>query len=83
MTAQEGHREHVYGKLVAAPIVGLLYVIALPFIAIGTVAAVMVKRATEGLYHVVGNLVSFGWRPMEAHLAGKRKGRKKEKDSSR
>jgi len=44
MTAQEGHREHVYGKLVMAPIVGLLYVIALPFIAIGTVAAVMGKR---------------------------------------
>jgi hypothetical protein len=84
MTAREGHREHVYGKLVMAPIVGLLYVIALPFIAIGTVAAVMGKKAVEGLYHVVGNLVSFGWRPLEANLEGKKKGRKRrEKDSSK
>jgi hypothetical protein len=84
MTAQEGQREHVYGKLVLAPFVGLLYVIALPFIAIGTVAAVAGKRLAEGLYHVVGNLVSFGWRPMEAHLEGKKKERKRrEKGSSR
>lgn len=84
MTAQEGHREHVYGKLVMAPVLGLLYVIALPFIAIGTVAAVIGKRLAEGLYHVVGNLVSFGWRPLEANLSGKKKERKrKEKDSSR
>lgn len=84
MTAQEGHREHVYGNLVMAPIVGLLYVIALPFIAIGTVAAVMVKRLAEGLYHVVGNLVSFGWRPLEANLSGKKKERKRRgKDSSK
>jgi len=84
MTAREGHREHVYANLVTAPIVGLLYVIALPFIAIGTVAVVMVKRAVEGLYHLVGNLVSFGWRPLEAHLEGKRKERKRRgKGSSR
>jgi hypothetical protein len=84
MTAQEGNREHVYVSLVMAPVLGLLYVIALPFIAIGTVAVVMGKRAAEGLYHVVGNLVSFGWRPMEAHLAGKKKERKRrEKDSSK
>ena len=84
MTAQEGHREHVYGKLVMAPVLGLLYVIALPFIAIGTVAAVIGKRLAEGLYHVVGNLVSFGWRPLEANLSGKKKERKgKGRGSSR
>ena len=82
MTAQEGHREHVYGKLVMAPIVGLLYVIALPFIAIGTVAAVMGKRLAEGLYHLVGNLVSFGWRPLEANLSGKKKERKRRNRTS-
>ena len=82
MTAQEGHREHVYGKLVMAPIVGLLYVIALPFIAIGTVAAVIGKRLAEGLYHVVGNLVSFGWRPLEANLSGKKKERKRREKGS-
>jgi hypothetical protein len=76
MTAQGGHREHVYANLVMAPVLGLLYVIALPFIAIGTVAVVIGKRLAEGLYHVVGNLVSFGWRPMESYLSGKKKGRK-------
>jgi len=82
MREREGHREHVYGKLAMAPIVGLAYVIALPFLAIGAVAVVMGKRVAEGLYHVVGNLVSFGWRPTEAHLAGrKKKGKGSEKGS--
>ena len=84
MTAEVRHKvsEHVYWNLFVAPVVGLMYVIALPFIAIGTMAAVLGKKALEGIANVVGSLVSFGWRPMEANLAGKRKGRK-EKDTTR
>lgn len=77
MKAQEGHREHVYGNLVMAPVVGLAYVIALPFIAIGAVAAAIGRKAVIGLCHLAGNLASFGWRPLEAHLAGKKKERKR------
>ena len=79
MTAQVKHRvsENVYWNLLAAPIIGLLYVIALPFIAIGTVLAMTGKKVLGGMAALAGNLVSFGWRPSEAHLAGKKKGRKR------
>jgi hypothetical protein len=78
MTAEVRHRvsENVYWNLFVAPVLGLMYVIVLPFIAIGTMAAVLAKKALEGMSDLVGSFVSFGWRPMEAHLAGKRKGRK-------
>lgn len=80
MTAEEGHRvrDSVYWNLVVAPIMGLLYVIALPFIAIGTILALIGKKVAAGAADVVGSLVSFGWRPSEAHLAGKKKERAKE-----
>lgn len=79
MTAQVRHKasENVYWNLLVAPFIGLLYVIALPFIAIGTVCAMIGKRVLQGSATLVGNLVSFGWRPSEAHLAGKKKERKR------
>jgi len=78
MTAEVRHRinENVYWNLLAAPLVGLLYVITLPFIAIGTVLAMVGKKVLGGGATMAGNLISFGWRPSEAHLAGKKKGRK-------
>lgn len=82
MKALEGHRagEHVYGNLVMAPFVGLAYVITLPFIAIGTVAVVMGTKAVKGFCHLAVSLTSFGWRPLEANLAGKKKDRKRKGD---
>ncbi len=79
MTAAEGHREngHLLLNLVAAPLLGLVYVIVMPFIAVGTVLAAAGTKAVVGLSHLAANLVSFGWRPSEAHLAGKKKGRKR------
>jgi hypothetical protein len=78
MTAEARHKvsEKVYGNLFVAPIVGLLYVITLPFIAIGTVLAAAGKKVLAGMATLAGNLVSFGWRPLEAHLAGKKKRKK-------
>ncbi len=79
MTAEARHRvsENVYWNLLAAPLIGLLYVIVLPFIAIGTVFAAMARKVLGGMAALAGNLVSFGWRPSEAHLEGKKKGRKR------
>lgn len=58
------------GLTVAAPFIGLLYVIALPFmffIAVGT-------TAFYGIYRLAGGTsASFGWRPTEAYLGGKKK----------
>jgi hypothetical protein len=59
--------------LLGGPVIGLCYVIALPFMAVGTILALVVKKVLSGMCGVLGNLVSFGWRPSEAHLAGKRK----------
>ena len=63
--------------LLVGPVIGLCYVIALPFMAVGTVLALVGKKVVSSLLNVLGNLVSFGWRPSEAHLAGKRKKHKK------
>jgi hypothetical protein len=62
--------------LIAGPVIGLLYVICLPFIGIATVAALATKKAVSGLVSVIGKSLSFGWRPGEAYLAGKKKGKK-------
>jgi hypothetical protein len=69
--------------LLAGPVVGLFYVIALPFMAVGTMLALVGKKMLSALFNVIGNLVSFGWRPSEAHLTGKKKGKKKEKENRR
>jgi hypothetical protein len=66
--------------LLAGPVIGLFYVIALPFMAVGTVLALVGKKVFSSMFNVLGNLVSFGWRPSEAHLTGKKKGKKKEKE---
>ncbi len=80
MTVAARHRvnEGICWSLLMAPVAGLLYFITLPVIATGTVVAIAVKKVFEGVAAVVGSLVSFGWRPSEAHLAGKKKGRKKD-----
>lgn len=64
--------------LLAGPVIGLLYVIAMPFIAVGTIVTLAGRKLLAGLFNMLGNLVSFGWRPSEAHLTGKKKGKKKE-----
>ncbi len=59
--------------LLLGPILGLLYVIFLPFIAIAMMISLLAEKIFKGMW----NIASFGWRPTEAYLAGKRKGKKK------
>lgn len=62
------------GKVVAAPFVGLAYVMALPFAfmyALGT-------AALSGVLTLAGKEAAFGWRPTEAYLGGKKKGKKED-----
>jgi hypothetical protein len=56
-------------KIVAAPFIGLAYVIALP---IGFVVS-LVGVALNGMTGLFGESASFGWRPSEAYLGGKKK----------
>lgn len=64
--------------LLLGPVLGLLYFISLPFIAIATMITLVGKKLLGGLAGLMGHIVSFGWRPSEAHLAGKKKRVKKE-----
>ncbi|MGE5893524.1 MAG: hypothetical protein ACM34I_05670 [bacterium] len=64
--------------LIAGPLLGLLYVIALPFIAIGTVAVLGGGKLIGSLFRWLKSISTFGWKPTEAYLSGKKK-RKKEK----
>lgn len=63
--------------LIVGPILGLLYVIFLPFVAIAIMVTLLVKKMAEGIFHLARNFVSFGWRPTEAYLGGKKKEVKK------
>jgi hypothetical protein len=67
--------------LIAGPVIGLFYVIALPFIGIATLASLAVGKIVNGLLSLVGTSLSFEWRPMESYLAGKKK--KKDKKESK
>ncbi len=59
------------------PILGLAYVICMPFLAIGTIAVLLGRKGLDVLLGILRNLVTFGWRPSEAYLSGKKKRERK------
>jgi hypothetical protein len=63
------------GKIVAAPFIGLAYVVGLPF----AFVFALIKIVLNAVLGLAGKSISFGWRPLEAYFAGKKK-RKKEKE---
>ena len=76
--------EHIgRGKAIAGvllgPVAGLVYFICLPFIAIGTIVTLLGSKILVGMMNVTRNLVSFGWRPTEAYLEGKKKKKREKK----
>lgn len=79
MVAYEEHREKrsvSISALLWGPLLGLAYVIFLPFIAIATIITLVGRKAVAGIMGVLRNVVLFGWRPSEAYLAGKKKKKK-------
>jgi hypothetical protein len=80
------------GILLIAPLMGLLYVVFLPFFGIGSVVmmwllpilgmalgiALIGIKACNGMLALVGKNASFGWSPSTAYLSGKKKKVKKE-----
>ena len=81
-----GSKETTYYKLspltilLLGPIFGLVYAAFMPFIGIAMVTKVVGKKVFNGVARVVGDTFSFGWRPSEAYLKGKRKGKKEKKE---
>ena len=58
--------------LMAAPIIGLVFAVFLPFIGIAMTLNLIGKKIVEGVVSSAAGSVSFGWRPIEAYLAGRR-----------
>ena len=74
-------------RMLAAPFIGLFYVLMLPFIFVYALGAELLRMAAEGydaLLETAGKTAFFGWRPMEAYFGGKKgKREKKEKEESK
>lgn len=66
------------GKIAAAPFIGLAYVVSLPF----AFAIALGQAALNGVMHLAGSSASFGWRPTEAYLAGKKKKKEEKKEET-
>jgi hypothetical protein len=63
-------------QLVAAPFIGLAYIILLPIGFFLVLATEVVNLAVKGISTMLGKDVSFDWRPMEAYLTGKKRKQK-------
>ncbi|HEX8949109.1 MAG TPA: hypothetical protein VF790_09120 [Dissulfurispiraceae bacterium] len=66
------------GVLVLAPFIGLAYAVFLPFIGIAMMVKLVVQRMFGGAVKTAGSSASFGWRPQESYLSGKKKGSKED-----
>lgn len=64
-------------SLIVGPLMGLLYVLFLPFIGLVMVTILTLKKLGVSLFSLVRTVAAFGWRPMEAYLAGRKKHPKK------
>jgi hypothetical protein len=65
------------GRIAAGPFIGLAYVVVLPFAFVSALG----MTALNGILSLVGKSVSFGWRPSEAYLAGKKRKKEGKKQS--
>ncbi|NTW58324.1 MAG: hypothetical protein HGB21_16365 [Nitrospirae bacterium] len=70
--------------LMAAPVIGLVFAVFLPFIGIAMTLSLIGKKLVDGVASAAAGSMSFGWRPIEAYLAGrKRKKEAREKKSDK
>ena len=58
--------------LVAAPVIGLVFAVFLPFIGIAMTLSLIGKKLVDGVASAAAGSMSFGWRPIEAYLAGRK-----------
>ena len=70
--------------LMAAPVIGLVFAVFLPFIGIAMTLSLIGKKLVDGVASAAAGSMSCGWRPIEAYLAGrKQKKEAREKKISR
>ena len=58
--------------LAAGPVLGLIFAVFLPFIGIAMTISMICKKLYEGVTSAAAGSLSFGWRPIEAYLAGRK-----------
>jgi len=63
--------------IVAAPVLGLLYAAFLPFIGIAMMVKLLGQKIGGGVLETIQGSASFGWRPSESYLSGRKKTVKK------
>jgi hypothetical protein len=59
--------------LLMAPILGLVFAVFLPFIGIAMTVKLIGKKLAETTENIAVGSVSFGWKPIEAYLVGRKK----------
>ncbi len=59
--------------LAAGPVLGLLFAVFLPFIGIAMAALLIIKKVGAGVRDAAVASVAFGWKPIEAYLAGRKR----------
>ena len=70
--------------LIAGPVLGLVFAIFLPFIGIVMSLGQVGRKVADSAVGHAAQSVSFGWRPIEAYLAGrKRKKEAKEREGKK
>ncbi len=69
--------------LLSGPIIGLLYVVFLPFMGIVMVAIALGREILAGVISLFGKSISYDWRPQNAYLAGKKKEKTKKKEQKK
>jgi hypothetical protein len=62
--------------IAAGPLLGLVFAVFLPFIGIAMTLSLVGRKIVETVTDAAASSMSFGWRPVEAYLAGRK--RKKE-----
>ena len=67
--------------IVAAPVLGLMYAMFLPFIGIAMLVKLVGQKIGGGVMETVQGSASFGWRPSESYLSGRKKKGKKDEAS--
>lgn len=58
--------------LLAAPFIGLLFILLMPLAWMIAGAALLARKTAVVLFKAAAKSISFGWRPVEAYLAGRR-----------
>jgi hypothetical protein len=65
-------KAHVAVMLMAAPVIGLVFAVFLPFIGIAMTLNLIGRKLVDGVASAAAGSMSFGWRPIEAYLAGRK-----------